>query len=162
MHNKDDSRVHFFCPSTLTYLQAPFPLPVRARLNPCAAHRYQEKATVISERVLGRDHWETINNYMHLGQYYFVFRQTDKALAVLRLLRRFGAASALYPFAMSMSCGTSTISQLASSKDVPPGEVEFKVVGGGGGGGAGSLRPLLLLAGSACCSAAPVALPAAA
>jgi hypothetical protein len=86
---------------------------------------------------------------------------SDKVLAA-RLLRRFGAASALYPFAMSMSCGTSTISQLASSKDVPPGEVEFKVVGGGGGGGAGSLRPLLLLAGSACCSAAPVALPAAA
>lgn len=52
-----------------------------------AAIAYQEKATLISERVLGRDHSDTIVNYVHLGQYFYVSRQVAKALVVLRHAR---------------------------------------------------------------------------
>ena len=48
-----------------------------------AAITSQEKATLIAERVLGRDHTDTINNYVHLGQYYYVARQTARALSTI-------------------------------------------------------------------------------
>jgi protein TIF31 len=52
-----------------------------------AAINSQEKATLISERVVGRDHTDTINNYVHLGQYYYMARQTARALAVIHHAR---------------------------------------------------------------------------
>eukprot|EP00039_Didymoeca_costata_P028591 m.21613 g.21613 ORF g.21613 m.21613 type:complete len:1144 (-) comp7190_c0_seq1:132-3563(-) len=51
------------------------------------AESSQTKATVISERVLGRDHAETITNYIHLGQFYFSARKIVKSLQALQYAR---------------------------------------------------------------------------
>ena len=45
---------------------------------------YLSISVFLVRQVLGRDHTETINNYVHLGQYYYVAKQISKALVVLR------------------------------------------------------------------------------
>jgi tetratricopeptide (TPR) repeat protein len=52
-----------------------------------AAIEHQEKATLITERVCGRDHSDTITNYMHLGQYYYAARRVAKSLAMIHHAR---------------------------------------------------------------------------
>lgn len=51
--------------------------------EPPSAVSYQEKATVILERVLGMDHPETITAYIQLGQYYELAGEGTKARALL-------------------------------------------------------------------------------
>eukprot|EP00041_Stephanoeca_diplocostata_P031856 m.1002888 g.1002888 ORF g.1002888 m.1002888 type:complete len:1315 (+) comp24038_c1_seq2:210-4154(+) len=48
---------------------------------------YQERAVVIAERVMGRDHPETIRNYISLGQYYYTADKFVPALNVLEYVR---------------------------------------------------------------------------